>query len=759
VGIFSTRWCADRGIVISPYSPHLVVIQLLNFAVEPDDPDEPDVAATAKKAAATDRKKKAKRAEKEQVQAVSDREEAASQPAAPSSTFGTRKAPAIEAEKLQETDPKNAMSDALVSTASSSIFAKGCDAFNELGLSDHLVSAVTNPLDAGGMNLKVRDTQPMPSLANLCVLQMPTRIQVLAIPHMLAGRDVMVNSQTGSGKTLTYLLPVVQSLRAVQPHVCRTDGTVAIVLAPTRELCLQILEVLQLLLRCAIWLVPGIVTGGEQRKKEKARLRKGVNILIATPGRLLDHVQNTQAFVTSKLRWLVLDEADRLLDMGFEKQVLGIIDFVKKQKQELSDRTKEKACEQQTLLLSATINSSIKRLAKISLTNPVMVNADLEKGATPTNGDSTEGAAEQYAVPDQLKQHFVVVQAKIRLPVLVAFLRTTLSESVGCKLLVFVSCCDSVDFHYALFDAMRTQFFGIGRSSAACLLKLHGNMSQVDRREAYRNFVRSQAGGAVLFCTDVAARGLDLPAVDWIVQYDPPQETADYVHRIGRTARRGRQGRSLLFLQPSEQSYLQVLGKHAIVPVALSMEAMLQKAACAKPSSEGDSATTDTTHKYGVNESERLALASARSLGHASRLLPAEIQRQIQEATKSNPDMLKAARAAFQSSIRAYAAHSAELKTIFEVRALHFGHMAKSFGLSEAPKSVSGLNQKTNKKASAGTKGNSGRAPANSKAAGGNSGKRKAPSQNGADVFKFRRQSSTGKDNKKQHRAVSEFDS
>lgn len=136
-----------------------------------------------------------------------------------------------------------------------------------------------------------------------------------------SGRDALVSAPTGSGKTLCFLAPVVQSLMAVSPRISRGDGTHALVVAPTRELALQIHATLALLLRAAHWLVGGMVIGGENRNHEKQRLRKGVTVLVATPGRLLDHLANTTAFRCHELRWLVLDEADRLLDLGFEKKL------------------------------------------------------------------------------------------------------------------------------------------------------------------------------------------------------------------------------------------------------------------------------------------------------------------------------------------------------------------------------------------------------------------------------------------------------
>lgn len=153
----------------------------------------------------------------------------------------------------------------------------------------------------------------------------PTRVQELTIPTLLAGRDMMVRSETGSGKTLAFLIPIVHSLVRAPRRISRGMGTFAVVLAPTRELCSQIADVLARLVSPFPWLVPTSLSGGEKRKAEKARLRRGATIVVSTPGRLLDHLQHTQSFRRDRLRWLVLDEADRLLDLGFEQQVRMIL--------------------------------------------------------------------------------------------------------------------------------------------------------------------------------------------------------------------------------------------------------------------------------------------------------------------------------------------------------------------------------------------------------------------------------------------------
>lgn len=217
------------------------------------------------------------------------------------------------------------------------------------------------------------------------------------------------------------------------------------------------------------------------------------------------------------------------------------------------------------------------------------------------------GSTDKFSTPRQLVQYYMSVTQKLRLPALCSFLRARARE----KVVVFMSTCDAVDFHHELFRraawpgdggsgvddkndekqvaakkkvaAADSEFFGVG-----CLVRrLHGNVPQVERQATYRAFGAAKSG--VLICTDVAARGLDLPTVDWIVQYDPPAETADYVHRVGRTARKGERGHSLLFLLPREADYLGVLEARGLRPKPLSLEGVL----CAADAGKRDARRAD----------------------------------------------------------------------------------------------------------------------------------------------------------------------
>ncbi|KAK8357843.1 hypothetical protein V6Z12_A05G443800 [Gossypium hirsutum] len=414
----------------------------------------------------------------------------------------------------------------------------------------------------------------------------PTLVQAQAIPVILSGRHVLVNAETGSGKTIAYLAPIIHYLQGYNPRIERSHGTFALVLVPTRELCLQVYEILQKLLHRFHWIVPGYVMGGENRNKEKARLRKGISILIATPGRLLDHLKNTSSFVHTNLRWIIFDEADRILELGFGKDIEEILDLLGSRANESVEMGKSSEFKRQNLLLSATLNEKVNHLSKISLENPVMIGLDNMKmqpdssvnqtGSLGSDVDedldysikSVNSSSGDYRLPAQLVQRFVKVPCGSRLAVLLSILKHLFEREASQKVVVFFSTCDAVDFHYMLLSEFQWSPYSqfeeeLKQMFLKCkTFRLHGNMKQEDRRTTFSAFKTEKS--ALLVSTDVAARGLDFPKVRCIIQYDSPGEASEYVHRVGRTARLGERGESLLFLQPIEVDYLQDLEKHGV---------------------------------------------------------------------------------------------------------------------------------------------------------------------------------------------------
>ncbi|KAK7396574.1 hypothetical protein VNO78_17676 [Psophocarpus tetragonolobus] len=562
--------------------------------------------------------------------------------------------------------------------------------------------------DGNGANSDVFASCSFSSLgldSNLCDqlcerlgFEVPTQVQAQAIPVILSGRHALVNAATGTGKTVAYLAPIVHHLQGYENRIQRSDGTFALVLVPTRELCLQVYEILQKLLHRFHWIVPGYIMGGENRSKEKARLRKGISILIATPGRLLDHLKNTTSFLYSNLRWIIFDEADRILELGFGKDIEEILDLLGSRKtghdEQENTVPRHSKIQRQNLLLSATLNEKVNHLAKISLDNPVMIgldgkkiepisriesydhsasdedNEDMNSSKIPTVGD--------YKVPIQLIQRYMKVPCGSRLPLLLSILKHLFEKESSQKVVVFFSTCDAVDFHYSLLGEFQFSSYpqteGIRQQFLGCkTFRLHGNMVQEDRRTSFQTFKTEKS--ALLLSSDVSARGLDFPKVRCIIQYDSPGEATEYVHRVGRTARLGERGESLLFLQPVEIDYLQDLEKHGVSLIEYPVLKML-----------------DSFPLYGQ---KNLAKKSVFLESHPWVLC---LQKALEAFIMSKPEMDELARKAFCSWVRAYTAHRGELKRIFMIKKLHLGHVAKSFALKQQPSLVGQSFQKLIKK-------------------------------------------------------------
>ncbi|KAL2441544.1 ATP-dependent RNA helicase HAS1 [Exophiala dermatitidis] len=419
-----------------------------------------------------------------------------------------------------------------------------------------------------------------------------TEIQRRGIPPLMAGRDVLGAAKTGSGKTLAFLIPAVEMLHALRfkPR----NGTGVIVVSPTRELALQIFGVARDLMQFHSQTF-GIVIGGANRSAEADKLTKGVNLLIATPGRLLDHLQNTKGFIYKNVKALVIDEADRILEVGFEDEMRQIVKILPKE-------------DRQTMLFSATQTTKVEDLARISLRpGPLYINVDHTK---------------EHSTVEGLEQGYVICDSDKRFLLLFSFLKRNLKK----KVIVFMSSCNCVKYHAELLNYIDLP-----------VLELHGNLKQQKRTNTFFEFCNAKAG--ILVCTDVAARGLDIPAVDWIVQFDPPDDPRDYIHRVGRTARGANgKGRSLMFLQPNEVGFLSHL-KEARVPVV----------------------EFDFPAKKLLN-----------------------IQSQLEKLISQNYYLNKSAKDGYRSYLQAYASHS--LRSVFDVNKLDLVKVAKSFGFATPPR-------------------------------------------------------------------------
>jgi superfamily II DNA/RNA helicase len=324
----------------------------------------------------------------------------------------------------------------------------------------------------------------------------PFRIQTLVVPDALAGRDVLGQAPTGSGKTLAFGLPLVERLSA-------GERAAALVLVPTRELALQVTQELSLL-GAPRGIRAGAAYGGAPVAAQAKRLR-GAHVVVATPGRLNDLVRR-RLISLDAIRMLVLDEADRMLDMGFRPQVEAIVRVLPKRRQ--------------TMLFSATLDGEVGALAHAYTTNPSRVAAELPS-------QHSDG---------EVEHRFVAVTAADKVDRLVELL-----EADRGLALVFVRTKRGA-------DRLAHKLRGHGVEAAA----MHGDMTQGARERALQRFRSGRV--TTLVATDVAARGLDLEAISHVINYDPPEDSKGYVHRVGRTGRAGRSGQGTTLVLPDQQA-------------------------------------------------------------------------------------------------------------------------------------------------------------------------------------------------------------
>ena len=330
----------------------------------------------------------------------------------------------------------------------------------------------------------------------------PTEVQSAILPEALAGRDLRINAETGSGKTLAYLLPAAQDLLARPPG--RKEGTLVLVLVPTRELARQVVKVARALLKKTP-LQADAITGGADFKYQRAMLRKNPEILVATPGRILEHCERGSADLAD-LRMLVLDEADRMLELGFREEVLKLADIA-------GERS-------QTIMLSATLGyRGLGALGKALLSDPVSIEASESRRAH-RNIFHQRILADSHEHKDRLL--LAVLEAGGFTRALVFANKRTTAERLAGLL-----------SHHG-------QRAGV----------LHGELSTEERKAVVARFADSKID--VLCASDVAARGLDIPDIDLVINYDVPHSGDDYVHRTGRTGRAGAGGLAISLVSAPE---------------------------------------------------------------------------------------------------------------------------------------------------------------------------------------------------------------
>ncbi len=336
-------------------------------------------------------------------------------------------------------------------------------------------------------------------------LRRPTDIQFKSIPPILNGEDVLAIAQTGTGKTAAFAIPIVHMLHE-QKRSRRTEGIQCVVMEPTRELALQITEVFDSIGKHTR-VKTLCVFGGVEQDPQIARLEKGIDILVATPGRMFDLVSQGHIHL-NRVQMLVLDEADHMLDLGFIKDIQDLIRFLPRKRQ--------------TLFFSATINDRIKKLAYSLVKNPIRI---------------------QIAPDDPVARNIAHSVAFIEMDDKRFFLARLIEENPDSKILVFVR------------TKVRAERVSKALERAGIQsITIHGGKDQHDRLDVMKQFREGTV--KILIATDVSARGIDIPDVDQVVNYDLPEVAENYVHRVGRTGRADKKGLAVSFCSPEEKPIL-----------------------------------------------------------------------------------------------------------------------------------------------------------------------------------------------------------
>ncbi|XP_031352662.1 probable ATP-dependent RNA helicase DDX47 [Photinus pyralis] len=357
--------------------------------------------------------------------------------------------------------------------------------------SEELISTTENTADVTWKDLGLVDA--ICSACEQLKWKAPTKIQRESIPLALQGKDIIGLAETGSGKTAAFALPVLQALLETPQRYF------ALVLTPTRELAFQISEQFEAL-GSSIGVKCAVIVGGMDMMSQALVLAKKPHVLIATPGRLVDHLENTKGFNLRALKFLIMDEADRILNMDFEVELTKILKVIPR--------------ERRTMLFSATMTKKVQKLQRASLHDPVKVEVSTK-----------------YQTVDKLQQYYVFIPVKFK----DVYLVHILNEMAGNSFMIFCSTCN---------NTIRTAL--MLRNLGFTAVPLHGQMSQNKRLAALTKFKAKNR--SILISTDVASRGLDIPHVDVVVNFDIPTHSKDYIHRVGRTARAGRSGVAITFV-------------------------------------------------------------------------------------------------------------------------------------------------------------------------------------------------------------------
>jgi ATP-dependent RNA helicase DDX55/SPB4 len=379
-------------------------------------------------------------------------------------------------------------------------------------------------------------------------------VQKATVPLFVKNYDCAVEAQTGSGKTLAFVIPIINQILKTPVH--SKSEIRALIVSPTRELALQINEVVECFTREYPNLMSNLCLIGGLKNKSNIGLGEetGRNVIVATPGRLIEIIQEkVPGFYLNfkELHYLVLDEADRLTENNFYDEIKSIILKLPKQRR--------------TGLFSATLTSAkMDELIKLGLRNPIVIKLakktakdiilaaeNKERGGLEAHPD------DRLAIPEKLVNYYKIYESRVEK---IAYVFKYLESCTKNKTIIFFNTCASVQYYNKLFK----EYFGRwGKGNIKKnMWMIHGEMKQKIRLKNLDEFSKCEAG--VIFATDVCARGIDIPTVNWIIQVDPPQDPMSYVHRIGRTARKGLDGEAVILLLESERGYLGYLESRSV---------------------------------------------------------------------------------------------------------------------------------------------------------------------------------------------------
>ena len=524
-----------------------------------------------------------------------------------------------------------------------------------------------------------------------------TKIQKKAIPILLEHKNVIVKSETGSGKTLAYIIPLYQNLIEINDinKISRKDGIYSIIFSPTHELCLQIEKTLDKIKSCCINVVYGTMMGGQKVETEKKKLRKGLNIIITTPGRLLYHLKNTENLNFNKLKIIIIDEADLMLDMGFEKDIKECFKLIIKKTENEYNNVENLELNPDLFkkfkiyLISATIDNRIRKMSNYFMKGFKAIGFEKEDNDNNKKENNNEIKEDNIInhnnylsnlKQQNITQLYSYIYDEFKLVHLIAFLYNNFQK----KTIIFVSTCDLCEYLSKIITEIEININNNDKSPEKNInlfsqktYKLHGKMKHEERKIVFNEFNLDNTG--ILIATDVASRGLDFQDVEWIIHYDINPDIKEYINRIGRTARIDNIGNSILFLMKNELKLLDTcfnsvknnLNEMKNSDILINFVKNINKNILQTKIDENFSDIKIEDDVLDENEIYKKKYNNIINI----------LIRCIKNFVFKNKNNLILARKAFKSEIRAYVTFFKYGKDVFNTNVLNLTRISRSFGL------------------------------------------------------------------------------